>query len=1523
MSRPKAKLPPAQASEQVEIDRTPAGETRLHDLWEKNELDYIPEPYSYRDPEAGWMLRAEWDDTTGRYGPVAKFNTDTGQWDYFFTLWDKEAARWGEGRVKRPKPSPPGMISYSVPRSGVDLRTLTDVDLYLRYERELTQQVRPVNEPLLASLVTEGIERGLPLSGVAAALSYHDWDELLHPRGRDGRFIEKFGWVDVFDWDIDEAPGTKYRGQVVDIAPDPDNEDRALITARVTLPDGTHREVKVSPSHVVQTAAPKATFGERREMAPAMWRDEGEEGRTTEVTPELIAELMKVTPERVAELQAERRLGVDEGPAQMVPPPDQPDLMQRLLDRVRGGDDEPLRSEVWREVLGLRKPGEPILTRGMARRGKEIERQRREDEGPRRMVAPPTAEQLEGLRNVRLPEQLEISTPQPRIFPTMFDARNHAEQLGGNWFLGEASRLPGMGNTQGYYLTQGNAVDGVLTEEVDARQMAPPSAWISQPATYQPPVIDILRRPTDPLGSRRFLREDDASEFLLVPKGNGWRLTDDSGVEYGEFDNSLDAVNLIRSKGDAFRPSDILLSGEREGVPTPAPPGFEPRPGRFTAYDKAGQDILIGDTVVWKEGGEEQVGVVTESEGGVIGITVYPHSGSEIAGQITYYRDPTKVTNVSRKAGWEGFPGHVARDKNATVLQPGDTVSWTESHGADMVGEITEIEPDGTLGIRVGEGDLETIMFRDPTIVLREGGGLPGEPPEVKVKAKGKGIYNVFRMDDGREFDILKGFGGGNAFVVNEKTLDQPIVHKQDFASVDEAVDYIQSLPPQGPGEVPFVPEPVSPLAIGVGDRVQVDMPTATAKVGGESLHGVEGTVVKATPKFFTLETDDGTRYQVPRGVVKPVPAATIPETAITREAGNLTVGDQVMLPGDLMGTVTQVEPLTGEWMRLHTDMGTQDLRMSDPIQVIVAEDDPAAIAAKKAAEPLGVDFVRGAWVEDPKDGFRGQIKEWYRSSIGGVVIVDPVTGTKKYRKIQNLRNIDGPTDPDTPVAPEDAPTVPTPVPEAPEAEAPEVPTPLPEGEIAPFNGPAVAFNDNLQPPPEYDKWSATQKNIWISDTMSADISASRDGKAFTWDTGDLDPVMNLALANTYRQAAFYDPETAQYIDGIEPGAGPGAIAVAHPGTAHVGGIGPIIKKSSIGLNIAWFNNTNNWAQNNKAIIDHAKVAKGKLPHSIDGLQADPTIVLQHEFAHHRQFRHLDIAMRESYPGLGFTPQAFTDVAQPDGFGMVPDSSNWPETQQLRHDIQKLVPTQYGRSKSSEAYAESWAARNTGNSTPELDEALDRWEYLMTMPARVPADRHDPLALRSYDDLTDDEKSAYWTTNGSLFDMTEMRDQYPDSAAKYDEWLATQGTLDVLETPGSEVGPSGVPDIPDVPPVAGPTFGAPFNTWGADGTEYLWYVGPGGILWGNTDGEWTQQATDDLGSPFELEDYLTRFGYRGMPGPAEPLTPTEQAQAKLIASNTSVEFLQNTVDTWPDDDSAFGRIYRRALEIKKAQGEGL
>lgn len=94
-------------------------------------------------------------------------------------------------------------------------------------------------------------------SGILAIVAA-DWNPDLHPRGRDGKFIETLGLVQLVDFLFRGGDGrTKNlsgrRGKVVDIEPDPKQPGNPTIRVAVMDDTGTPRAiVNVKPSNIIQ-----------------------------------------------------------------------------------------------------------------------------------------------------------------------------------------------------------------------------------------------------------------------------------------------------------------------------------------------------------------------------------------------------------------------------------------------------------------------------------------------------------------------------------------------------------------------------------------------------------------------------------------------------------------------------------------------------------------------------------------------------------------------------------------------------------------------------------------------------------------------------------------------------------------------------------------------------------------------------------------------------------------------------------------------------------------------------------------------------------------------------------------------------------------------------------------------------------------------------------------------------------------------------------------------------------------------
>lgn len=114
----------------------------------------------------------------------------------------------------------------------------------------------------------------------ALTAARRNFNPLLHPRGADGKFIEKDSWV---RW-LHPGYGSSRRGQVLDIIPDPENPEGRVI-ARVEFPD---RDGK--------TVVRDIQFDELEKVAPPKGRiDDNVEEAIEEAVDEAVAETVPVT----------------------------------------------------------------------------------------------------------------------------------------------------------------------------------------------------------------------------------------------------------------------------------------------------------------------------------------------------------------------------------------------------------------------------------------------------------------------------------------------------------------------------------------------------------------------------------------------------------------------------------------------------------------------------------------------------------------------------------------------------------------------------------------------------------------------------------------------------------------------------------------------------------------------------------------------------------------------------------------------------------------------------------------------------------------------------------------------------------------------------------------------------------------------------------------------------------------------------------------------------------------------------
>lgn len=155
------------------------------------------------------------------------------------------------------------------------------------------------------------------VAAIVAALTAASF-EVLHPRGHDGKFIEKGGIIRFFS-----GPNKEKRGTVTDIQSGAGDSEPTIV---VQMDDGS--TVNATPDDIEQ-APEKARIGETPDIAEAT-RRMVEEGRT----PQDIAD-MKATQEWVDRGGGRSADWYNEGPAEMQAPP--------------GGSQEA--QEVWKAVL--------------------------------------------------------------------------------------------------------------------------------------------------------------------------------------------------------------------------------------------------------------------------------------------------------------------------------------------------------------------------------------------------------------------------------------------------------------------------------------------------------------------------------------------------------------------------------------------------------------------------------------------------------------------------------------------------------------------------------------------------------------------------------------------------------------------------------------------------------------------------------------------------------------------------------------------------------------------------------------------------------------------------------------------------------------------------------------------------------------------------------------------------------------------------------------------------------------------
>lgn len=128
-------------------------------------------------------------------------------------------------------------------------------EIYTEWRSQLLQPVDRIDFDRVAALEASAHARGVDLITIlsSGAIMAAAWDGDMHPRGKDGRFIELMGWVNV-----DRGSGFEdSRGQVTDISPDPDNPGKPKITVDFKDRDGKTIKTEVLTPDKLSAAAPQ------------------------------------------------------------------------------------------------------------------------------------------------------------------------------------------------------------------------------------------------------------------------------------------------------------------------------------------------------------------------------------------------------------------------------------------------------------------------------------------------------------------------------------------------------------------------------------------------------------------------------------------------------------------------------------------------------------------------------------------------------------------------------------------------------------------------------------------------------------------------------------------------------------------------------------------------------------------------------------------------------------------------------------------------------------------------------------------------------------------------------------------------------------------------------------------------------------------------------------------------------------------------------------------------------------------
>ena len=718
---------------------------------------------------------------------------------------------------------------------------------------------------MAASAVRENDQKGDWRTALLAAigpLSAAIWNPDFHPRGRDGRFIETFGLVEMFlpHWG-------SLLGEVQEIVPDPDSPGNPDIMVRVDDPrwPGDQSLRRVKPYQVesrdkrkAMLEAPGLVEDEDTHEAIAEFQQAARENPdraaefldaadklakaqrpvpsavVEEDTEEAIAELQEAareTPERAAEfLDTADQLAK----AKLVPPVEsvQPSARLRITPttyrgeaafQVTGRDAADRR--VGPFVVRTREAAENI--RSKLGRGEEITLA---DYGPSERIFAPEPPRVEVVGQTVLPEIAKYEPPRLRATPSNdFGESNFVfvNSDGGAMYymmptepdLQEAGVAPitfarfdrtpafaGTVRTTGR-MTRTRSAGGAPSIRVqiipEGEDSEPFGAWINGSRDSRPVQdFDVLSKMAT-TGVAKPSREEMMEEARQILERDQRRVEERDALERSRFD------------------ADYAMRADEEGI-SHSPPIIGPPPGTkvsATNITKTGDPLIFAGVV----DGEPVEFYVTSEESAQLNSVLSGDLAQNFSGVEIDTANIVPVLQTTFRV--EELPTY-QRGFTPTIRRSGDPFEGPAAMAGRPFGDWNTFET-GTQFSNASDG----------------------------------GAWWVFQDED----------DASGMWNLEYNGLDRSVEAHGSFTTPEEAQAAAALLDAELSGGPPAGPAAMMPAEVVEGDRVRIDMPTMTGMVSGESLHGLEGVVVKK-PKagaFATVRLDNGETYSIPFGALK------------------------------------------------------------------------------------------------------------------------------------------------------------------------------------------------------------------------------------------------------------------------------------------------------------------------------------------------------------------------------------------------------------------------------------------------------------------------------------------------------------------------------------------------------------------------------------------------------------------------------------------------------------------------------